>query len=56
MAPDLRIFISFSDFLETKKLFFRMDMMEKGVKKELNFDLLSIYSWVSGAKWPQKQG
>ena len=67
MAPDLRVFISFSDITENRSFFSRIDMMEKCVfcvggiivvawTIQLDSDLLLIYLGVSGAIWPQKQG
>ena len=64
MAPDLRIFISFSDFLENKSFFshgYDGKVCVGGIivvawTIQLDSDLLLIYLGVSGAIWPQKQG
>ena len=65
MAPDLRVFISFSDFTENRSFFFSHGYDGKvcvgGIivvawTIQLDSDLLLIYLGVSGAIWPQKQG
>ena len=65
MAPDLRVFISFSDITENRSFFFQHGYDGKvcvgGIivvawTIQLDSDLLLIYLGVSGAIWPQKQG
>ena len=65
MAPDSRVFISFSDITENRRFFFSHGYDGKlcvgGIivvawTIQLDSDLLLIYLGVSGAIWPQKQG
>ena len=65
MAPDLRVFISFSDITENRSFFLLHGYDGKvcvgGIivvawTIQLDSDLLLIYLGVSGAIWPQKQG